>query len=232
MKILVVDDDLVTRKMIQVILQRDSHEITEAEDGEKALRIVKSKLFDLILTDIVMPDMNGIGLLKELKANPLTARIPVLFCSAVSDYRLVEEGINHGIMGFILKPIMPKVLLEKVHEASEHAVPILSQPIRTARRLGVDMRGYKELLKVMIDNAALRLKEVGGKVEGGNIETFQNFARDLSASAKTLGALSLLRATTEADRTIPTAASDLREKHLFNLRAELERLKRSVAELN
>jgi len=91
----------------------------------------------------------------------------------------------------------------------------------------MDIRGYKELLKVIIETARQHLKEVGAKVEAGNFELFYNFTRDLSAAAKTLGVLSY-----ERDYRCRANYWGMCEKYLFSLRVEIERLYRVVAELN
>ena len=79
--VLIVDDEVTNIKVLSSLL-RDEHEILFATNGEGALKIARSKQPDLVLLDIMMPDMDGYEVSKHLKSDPLTAHIPVIFVTA------------------------------------------------------------------------------------------------------------------------------------------------------
>ncbi len=116
-KILVIEDDLITRRLLKKILQRASHEVIEAESGPAALQALENATVDLIIADIMMPEMTGIELLRRLKEEPRTAKTPVIMCTTVSTRDTVLEAISLGISGYVLKPISATALLQKVNEA-------------------------------------------------------------------------------------------------------------------
>jgi len=80
-RILVVDDEPDQRFLLRRIFQRAGHEVNEANDGAAALRAVRESVPDLVVTDVMMPVMNGVELIRCLRADPATAHIPVLAAS-------------------------------------------------------------------------------------------------------------------------------------------------------
>jgi CheY-like chemotaxis protein len=80
-RILVVDDEPDQRFLLRRILERAGHEVTEANDGAAALRAVRESAPDLVVTDMMMPVMNGVELIRCLRADPATAHIPILAAS-------------------------------------------------------------------------------------------------------------------------------------------------------
>ncbi|MBO3739342.1 response regulator [Actinoplanes flavus] len=89
-KVLVVDDEPDLRFLHRRILSRAGHEVTEANDGAAALEAVRASPPDLVVTDVMMPIMNGVELIRRLRADPRTAAIPVVAVSG--DWRLVTEA--------------------------------------------------------------------------------------------------------------------------------------------
>jgi CheY-like chemotaxis protein len=120
MTILVVEDDLLTRKLLTKILQRATHEVIQAENGPLALQAIDKTKVDLIIVDIMMPEMTGLDLLRRLKEDPRTAKTPVIMCTTVSNRDTVLEAISLGISGYVLKPVSANELLKKVNEAKQH----------------------------------------------------------------------------------------------------------------
>jgi CheY-like chemotaxis protein len=80
-KILVVDDEPDQRFLLRRIFERDGHEVVESGDGAAALRAVSDMPPDLVVTDVMMPIMDGVELIRRLRADPATARIPILAAS-------------------------------------------------------------------------------------------------------------------------------------------------------
>ena len=114
-KILVVDDDPQIRRLIKVTLQsKFNFEILEAENGLAALQKIEIEKPFLVMLDIMMPELNGIELIEKLKANEETKDVPIIICSAVNDRNKVIELFNKGVADYIVKPINPIILSNKI----------------------------------------------------------------------------------------------------------------------
>lgn len=231
MKILIVEDDISTRKLEEMILQRAGYCIIEAENGLAATQVLDVQRIDVILLDIVMPEMNGIEFLSKLKSNPITATIPVILCTSVSEEDYVQKAVSLGINGYILKPINAKDLLQKVQQVMKNIEPVLEDPRKTTSKLGLDFKEYRQLLTLLVDDGKQRLKSIGRKVEVGNFKDFYLFTRDLSSSAENLGANALHRAALEASAFVPKANKKVREKYFLKIRSEIERLGEAISGL-
>ena len=115
--ILVVDDTPANIDLIKGILQQ-GYKIKAATSGEKALKIAaKIPGPDLILLDVMMPEMDGYQTCERLKGDPATAAIPVLFVTGHADEAERAKGLALGALDFITKPVVPERLLASVAEA-------------------------------------------------------------------------------------------------------------------
>ena len=104
-KILVVDDHPINIRLLQRKLEREKFEVLTALTGHDCLDIVSRELPDIILLDVLMPDMDGIETCKRLKANERTKRIPIIFITAKSSKGVKIQGLRVGAVDYITKPI-------------------------------------------------------------------------------------------------------------------------------
>lgn len=112
--ILVVDDTPDNLALMQALL-KDKYRVKGANSGEKGLRIASSDTPpDLILLDIMMPEMDGYEVCRRLKADPITSHIPVIFLTAKSDIQDEELGLQIGAVDYITKPVSPPIVLARV----------------------------------------------------------------------------------------------------------------------
>ena len=112
--VLVVDDTPDILALVHSLL-RGAYQVKSATTGKKALQIAQSEPTpDLILLDIMMPGMDGYAVCRELKKNPATRDIPVIFLTAISDIENEEHGFALGAVDYVTKPIGPSVLLARV----------------------------------------------------------------------------------------------------------------------
>jgi len=111
--VLVVDDTPQNLEVVTGIL-RDHYRARVALDGPTALKLARASPPDLILLDVMMPDMNGYQVCKRLKSDPTTQHIPVIFLTAMSEVENEAAGFGAGAVDYILKPIQPATLLARV----------------------------------------------------------------------------------------------------------------------
>jgi two-component system chemotaxis response regulator CheY len=115
MKILIVDD---ARTMLQIIkgqfMQLGFNNLDLATDGQMALAKIKESKFDLVISDWNMEPMNGIDLLRAIRANPETQAMPVILITAESKVENVVEAKKAGVNNYIIKPFNPVTLKEKL----------------------------------------------------------------------------------------------------------------------
>jgi two-component system chemotaxis response regulator CheY len=112
--ILTVDDSPSIRQMIKVVLGPAGHTVFEAGDGAQGLEKAKSTKMDLVITDLNMPVMNGLELIKALRALPTLAGLPIVFLTTESNDAIKQQAKAAGATGWITKPFQPAQLLAVV----------------------------------------------------------------------------------------------------------------------
>ena len=115
-RILVVDDSTTMRQMVSFTLTDAGHEVTEAPDGAKALTEAKAKKFDLVITDVNMPGMNGLDLVKSLRAIADFKFVPILVLTTEAGQDVKSRGREAGATGWIVKPFSPEVLIQTLRK--------------------------------------------------------------------------------------------------------------------
>lgn len=112
--LLVVDDNEINRDMLSRRLERQGYTVAVAENGRQALEMVKAQPFDLVLLDIMMPEMNGYQVLQHLKADPTLRHIPVIMISALDEMDSVVRCIEIGAEDYLPKPFNPVLLKARI----------------------------------------------------------------------------------------------------------------------
>ncbi len=108
--ILAVDDSPSIRQMVKLVLGTSGHAVTEACDGSEGLAKATAQKFDLVLTDLNMPVMNGIDMIRGLRKMPAMNGVPIVFISTESDDGAKQEARAAGATGWITKPFKPEQL--------------------------------------------------------------------------------------------------------------------------
>jgi two-component system chemotaxis response regulator CheY len=117
--VLIVDDSNAMRAVIKKIITMSGFKMDKclnAENGRQALDILAHEWVDVIISDINMPEMNGLELLTRLKKDDLFKDIPVIMISTEGSEERVREALNGGAQGFIKKPFLPEELRKKLYE--------------------------------------------------------------------------------------------------------------------
>ncbi|MBD2461407.1 response regulator [Oscillatoria sp. FACHB-1407] len=113
-QVLVVDDNEMNRDLLSKRLRRQGLAVVVAENGRQALSEMQSQPFDLVLLDIMMPELNGYEVLEQLKADPLLRHIPVIMISALDDIDSVVRCIELGAEDYLFKPFNPTLLKARI----------------------------------------------------------------------------------------------------------------------
>jgi PAS domain S-box-containing protein len=165
MKVLVVDDDEASRYLIATLLRGHGHEVIEAREGREALTKARSELVDVLVTDILMPVMDGYSLAREWKGDPVLARIPLIFYTASytepADKKFAE---SLGADGFYVKPQDPDLLVGLIEDAlARHSAK--SVAVRTA-----DDRDETEVLREYSERLVSKLEQKLVEINIANTE--------------------------------------------------------------
>src|SRR5271167_730615 len=113
-QIMVVDDDLDTVTILARYLQREGFATIEALSGPQCLKLLAEHHVDVILLDLMMPEMDGFEVVRALKNNPATAEIPIIMVTARDDIESRAEGIRVGVSDFLAKPVFRKQLANRI----------------------------------------------------------------------------------------------------------------------
>lgn len=183
MKILIVDDDAATRLSLSKILASSAGEIVEAQDGEEAWQLLEAGLRPTICcSDVSMPRLDGMGLVRRAHAHPALKYLPFVMVSAAADQRTIGEAVTHGVSGYVLKPflaVQTRATVEAVmrkdrSERGEHF-------LETRRRLGVSLQELDDQLVALKDpvRACARELEAGTEPETERLRLLQYGAHRL-----------------------------------------------------
>ena len=139
-KILIVDDDIETLRLVGLMLQRQGYKIIAANNGQQALSMSKAELPDLILLDIMMPDMDGYAVTKQIRSDPNTKNTPIIMFTAKSMVDDKVAGFDAGVDDYLTKPTHPA-------ELNAHVKALLA---RNSKRTTSDTPASKGLVCAVI----------------------------------------------------------------------------------
>lgn len=114
-RILAVDDSPSMRDMVRIALTGAGFEVAQASDGQEALALARGSNFDLVLSDVNMPVMDGIELIRALRAESSYRHTPILMLTTESSADRKREGKDAGATGWIVKPFDPAQLIATMH---------------------------------------------------------------------------------------------------------------------
>lgn len=132
--ILIVDDQEGNRTLLSRRLRKQGHQVSLAGDGRHALERLRSRRFDLVLLDIVMPEIDGVEVLRQVKADPVLQNIPVLMLSAVDELDAIVQCIELGAADYLPRPFPPAILQARI------------QSCLANKRMSDQLRKYTEWL--------------------------------------------------------------------------------------
>jgi len=169
MNVLIVDDQYENRYMLTTLLKGNGFAVFEAENGVEAVDMVQNNPLDLIISDILLPRMDGFSFCKEIKGNPEFQKIPFVFYSAAyTDIKDQQFAMSLGADLFIVKPTDPiefiSIIQELLSQIPSHEVPDFDKPLSEMDFLSEHNRRLLSQLEKKLDelqeaNNALTLSE-------------------------------------------------------------------------
>ena len=187
--ILAVDDISKNLQVVGTLLRREGYRIVPATSGAQALERVRAETPDLILLDLMMPDMDGLEVCRRLKADALTRPIPVIFLTASNEMEHLVQGFEVGAVDYVTKPFNPPELLARVRTHLE-----LKHARDTIVRYGQELSRLNEEKNEFMGIAAHDLRSPLGTIQGFSDlllddpelarEEREDFTRRISDTAK------------------------------------------------
>jgi DNA-binding NarL/FixJ family response regulator len=127
-RLLLIDDDPNLILLVKDYLEFRGYEVVTAENGREALEVLEQEIPDMIICDVMMPEMDGYALVKHVRENPLTSWVPVLFLSAKGQSQDRVKGLNTGADVYMVKPFEPEELVAQVESSLKQAARIADRP--------------------------------------------------------------------------------------------------------
>jgi CheY-like chemotaxis protein len=162
MKILVAEDNAVTATLVKGILTRHGYTVVQAKNGLEAMHILASEPgIQGVITDIMMPESSGLDLLRAMRENDSWREIPTIVTTVRDDPETVAEAVHLGCKGYVLKPVRPAHLLERVVSLFGQEGAVLRDSQEIIRRYSLNEEGYRQIavnFGLKIDAAVARLQ--------------------------------------------------------------------------
>jgi DNA-binding response OmpR family regulator len=112
--ILIVEDDQHIRKLLNILIRKEDIHIDEAVEGNEALTKLKDNPYDLVILDIMMPNVDGFSILKKMREEQATANLPVIIVTAKTEDKDLMKGYSMGANYYITKPFEPQDLIHSI----------------------------------------------------------------------------------------------------------------------
>jgi len=167
MNVLIVEDNPVSSKVLEHTLNKHGCHTLTAQDGSQALEYLeKHPEIELLITDVAMPNMNGVELVRRIKERPEWCDIPILVCTSKRP-EAVNQWIPEQGWKYLSKPIRAESLMQKVNEAFAQRRPIVRRPAQTMSEMGLDSQAFGEILeefsKIVKTKIDILEKQIGEK---------------------------------------------------------------------
>lgn len=179
-KILVIEDNLEVRENLTEILELSDYEVLEAEDGTEGVEIASREKPDLIICDVMMPRLDGFGVLNILSKKTDTASIPFIFLTAKAEKSDFRRGMNLGADDYITKPFYKDELLAVVETRLRKSEQVRKHFDRTDQALGAfinEAKGYEELKKLSDQRKVKQYKKRETIYEEGDYPRYLYFIK-------------------------------------------------------
>jgi CheY-like chemotaxis protein len=182
---LVVDDELLNRILLATSLEEEGYAVETADDGQLALELLRERRFDVVLLDLLMPEMDGYQVLEQMKATPTLRHIPVIVISALDELESVVRCIEMGATDYLPKPFDPVLLRARINAS------LASKRLRDLELEYLEQVGHVSAAAAALETATFEpnsLNEVAARTDalGQLARVFQQMAREVRAREERL----------------------------------------------
>lgn len=177
--VLLVDDDRFTREVLSDQLRTHGYQVVTAQDGKQAMRALKALRFDLVLLDVIMPEMNGYQVLEAVKQDPELKDIPILILSAFNKTDSVTHCIELGADDYLTKPVVPKLLFTRIHASLEQK-RLKDQAAAYLKQINEEQQRTNELLLNILPAPVVRQLADGTKLIADQFDSVTVLFCDIS----------------------------------------------------
>ena len=183
--ILVVDDDAINRMLLTRNLERAGHRVASAEDGVRALEALRAEPFDIVLLDVLMPELDGYDTLAQIERDEKLRHVPVIMVSALEDIESVVRCIEMGAADYLPKPFDPVLLRARINGC------LTKKRLHDLELEYIEQVGYVAEAATAVENATFvpeSLDAVGARDDalGQLARVFQRMAREVAAREQAL----------------------------------------------
>ncbi len=159
MQLLVVEDNPPTQKMLAFMLRNEGYTVHTVSDGATALEILKNELIDLIVLDLMLPDISGLQICKQIRKDGLA--LPVLIISAMDSREDKVAALNEGADDYMTKPFDPAEVIARVHSLIRRTQPTMAPQLQTMLCInGVCLDVRNNMLKLERQDSAVELTKM------------------------------------------------------------------------
>jgi CheY-like chemotaxis protein len=200
MTVLVVDDDPVSARVLQLALEREHFHVATAASGPEALDwLAGGHPTQLVITDQNLGGMTGLDLVTTMGGDIRWRDVPVMLCTGFADRETVGRAMELGVRHFLVKPVRPAVLMEKVERILAERQPALETKYEVMERLGLSEQQYRAVADVTLRHLTALGAQLVKARSSGNAPEAMGLAGRIRESATLIGARRLTAAIAELD---------------------------------
>lgn len=231
MKILVVDDDDISRLLATNILAKAGYDVLDAASAKKAIEYLETgEAIRLLVSDIMMPEMDGLELLAYIRKNLGFMELPVIMYTAKRDRATVVQAIKMGIKDYMAKPIDAGKLLKKIKKVIDSDTQPLADQKQMLNKLQIDNKTYTELLDNLTSTITSKVEEIKTTIEQNDFETIIFTIDTIMTASINLGAERILPLSKKLGSMAKKQDADSCQKILLALIREVNILEDEIVE--
>lgn len=177
--ILIIDDNDDMRRFLRTLLA-DRFYVLEAADGQSGLKLARESVPDLVVSDVMMPVMDGLQLCRKIKEDPITSHIPVILLTARSSETQQMEGFEHGADAYLTKPFSADLLIVRIYNLLKSRQQLRNlfdskeeQPVKLSTQDKLFIDNVKEAIKANMSNSELRMDDLGEEIGLSRVQMYR-----------------------------------------------------------
>jgi two-component system, cell cycle response regulator len=223
--ILVVDDDRINRMVLSRDLEREGHSVTVVEDGGRALEALRAEPFDVVLLDVLMPELDGFETLAEIERDEKLRHVPVIMISALEDIESVVRCIEMGAADYLPKPFDPVLLRARINGC------LTKKRLHDLELEYIEQVGYVAEAATAVENATFEPDSLDAVAQrddalGQLARVFRRMAREVAAREQALEReVRQLRIEIDEGRAATQVAEITESDYFQNLQRKAEELR-------